>query len=121
MVDSSRLINSAHHGAPSAPAGGARGVGMRPLGIVTRNSSPDSKTPPEEVLFDSGTGEIATPRDSSKSRSERWALKSVVNRLLPNSRTSKCMVLRAPVQVLVYYLLRFVAVGNTTNRFIMVL
>ena len=58
MVDSSRFINSAHHGAPSAPAGGARGVGMRSLGIVTKNSSPDAKTPPEEVLFDSGTGEI---------------------------------------------------------------
>lgn len=76
----------------------ARRYALQSVGIVTKNSSPDAKTPPEEVLFDSGTGEIATPKDASKSRSERWALKSVVNRLLPNSRTSKCMVLRAPVQ-----------------------
>lgn len=98
MVDSSRFINSAQRGGECASAGGTHGVGVRPLGIVTKNSSPAQNSASKELVFDSGTGEISTPKDSSKCRSERWALKSVVNRLLPNSRTSKCMVLRAPVQ-----------------------
>ncbi len=98
MVDSGRFINSAQRGGECASAGGVRGVEVRPLGIVTKNSSPDRNSASKELIFDSGTGEISTPKDSAKSRSERWALKSVVNRLLPNSRTSKCMVLRAPVQ-----------------------
>lgn len=97
IIDSKCSV-ACEKGVGGASAGGTSHGFRAPLGIVTRNSSPDSKTPPEEVLFDSGTGEIATLRDSSKSRSERWALKSVVNRLLPNSRTSKCMVLRAPIQ-----------------------
>ena len=98
MVDSSRFINSAQRGGECASAGGTHGVGVRPLGIVTKNSSPAQNSASKELVFDSGTGQISTPKDSSKCRSERWALKSVVNRLLPNSRTSKCMVLRAHVQ-----------------------
>ncbi len=98
MIHQIHNINSAQRDAERAPAGGAMGVGVRPLGIVTKNSSPDHKKAPEEVLFDSVTGEISTPKDAAKSRAERWALKSVVNRLLPASKTSKCMVLRAPVQ-----------------------
>jgi hypothetical protein len=77
-------------------AGGGAVIGGRPLGIVTKNSSPSQLAPAE---FDLSTGEIlSTPRDPSKVRSERWALKSIVDRLLPASRTSKCMVLRAPVR-----------------------
>ncbi|MGI2002405.1 hypothetical protein, partial [Shewanella frigidimarina] len=34
---------------------------------------------------------------SQLSRANRWALKSVVNKLLPDIRTSKCMVFRAPL------------------------
>lgn len=63
----------------------------RPLGIVTKNSA----TPPLDA-FDPDTGEVLA-RTSQSSRAERWALKSVVNRLLAGDRVSKCMVLRAPV------------------------
>lgn len=73
------------------------------LGIVTRTSSP-----PEQYLLDKNTGEMVAydfgsdgfmklVKTSQQCRAERYALKSVVNRLLPDSRTSKCMVLRAPM------------------------
>ena len=64
----------------------------RPLGIVTKKSA----TFPEQVTFDPATGEI-TDRSTQSARAERWALKSVVNRLLSGDRVSKCMVLRAPI------------------------
>lgn len=64
----------------------------RPLGIVTEKSA----TFPEQVTFDPATGEI-TDRSPQSARAERWALKSVVNRLLSGDRVSKCMVLRAPI------------------------
>lgn len=64
----------------------------RPLGIVTKKSA----TFPEQVTFDPATGEI-TDRSPQSARAERWALKSVVNRLLSGDRVSKCMVLRAPI------------------------
>lgn len=71
-----------------------------PLGIVTRNSSP-------AVFVDHETGEIHTlgrNKDGSyrpiltpeQSRAKRWARKSVANRLLPESRVSKCMNWRRP-------------------------
>lgn len=68
------------------PRGDGRGA---PLGIVTKTASPSS--------FDPATGEIldASPQTS---RAGRWAIKAVANRLLPTSRTAKCMVLRAPIQ-----------------------
>ena len=73
----------------------------RPLGIVTKNSSP-------AVFVDHETGEIHTlgrNKDGSyrpvltpeQSRAKRWARKSVANRLLPGSRVSKCMNWRRPV------------------------
>ena len=72
----------------------------RPLGIVTKNPA----TPLWDPYFDpvSGegidreTGELLA-RSPQASRAERWALKSVVNRLLSGDRVSKCMVLRAPI------------------------
>ena len=81
-------------------AGSRDAAASRPLGIVTKNYV----TPPSthEILsgewdaFDKETGEILT-RTPQASRAERWALKSVVNRLLPGDRVSKCMVLRAPI------------------------
>ncbi len=42
-------------------------------------------------------GFVKLVKTSQQSRAERFALKSVANRLLPDSRTSKCMVLRAPL------------------------
>lgn len=81
-------------------AGSRDAAASRPLGIVTKNYV----TPPSthEILsgewdaFDKETGEILT-RTPQASRAERWALKSVANRLLPGDRVSKCMVLRAPI------------------------
>lgn len=72
-------------------------VAERPLGIVTENSA----TPPilelhQGDLVDASTGEILT-RTPQAARAERWALKSVVNKLLSGDRVSKCMVLRAPI------------------------
>lgn len=64
-------------------------VAGRPLGIVTKTSSPDSP-----VDFETGEILFHTP---ASARAGRWAIKSVVNRLLPTSRTAKCMVLRAPI------------------------
>lgn len=77
-----------------APAGVRAATG--PLGIVTRNSSPQDPRALQADGCDPETGEILTP-NPQLARANRWALKSVVNKLLPGSRTSKCMVLRAPV------------------------
>lgn len=62
---------------------------VAPLGNIAKTYSPDG--------FDPETGEVTTP-NPQLSRANRWALKSIVNKLLPDSRTSKCMVLRAPVE-----------------------
>lgn len=70
----------------SSPVSGA------PLGIVTKNYV----TPLPVGAFDRETGEVLS-RTPQSARADRWALKSVVNRLLPGERVSKCMVLRAPV------------------------
>lgn len=42
------------------------------------------------------TGEMRQVQDPRQTRWERYALKAVVNRLLPTSRTSKCMRWRVP-------------------------
>jgi len=72
-------VRSAH----TQPSEGGR------LGIVTKTPSPDSPV-------DFETGEVLG-QTSATARAGRWAIKSVVNRLLPVSRTAKCMVLRAPI------------------------
>lgn len=82
------------------------------LGIVTKTSSPPSNSPDLQATYSLDTGEI-TPVEPAASngicvskyryqyngqigRSKRFALKSVVNDLMPGSRTSKCMRFRAP-------------------------
>lgn len=88
---------------PLPPLGGCGESAQSPLGIVTKTTSP-----PQQYFTDTSTGEmipyeldhqgfVKLVKTSQQSRAERFALKSVVNRLLPDSRTSKCMVLRAPV------------------------
>lgn len=91
------------------------GARSGPLGIVTKTTSPPTPVcvSPSEVV-DTETGEVfslsdfkfrlvdgcVTPSVSDcfqHARASRWGLKSVVNKLLPDIRTSKCMVLRAPV------------------------
>lgn len=81
------------------------GPGEGPLGIY-------AKTDSAQEVVDEQTGEITRfkldPRtreyvqdvDPRQFRWERFALKSVVNRLLPTSRTSKCMRWRVPKQSL---------------------
>ena len=77
-----------------------------PLGIVTKNSSPPQ---PNTMDFTLDTGEILTCRQNKdlslsivkspqQARAERWALKSVVNKIMPSSRTAGCMRLIAPVK-----------------------
>lgn len=77
-----------------------------PLGIVTKNSSPPQ---PMTIDFTLGTGEILQCRQNKdlslsivkspqQARAERWALKSVVNKIMPNSRTAGCMRLLAPIK-----------------------
>lgn len=93
-----------------------------PLVTVTKTSSPLMpdllrKSQPSTVTIegkstsfftDTDTGEI-TPyhfgknglikvdKLPSQARAQRWALKSVVNKMLPSSRTAKCMRLLAPI------------------------
>lgn len=94
---------------------GSNRSNLAALGTVTKTTSPLTPTgvlSPE--IIDPCTGEIfqlpetgfqvkndiLTPSDfhmSQLSRANRWALKSVVNKLLPDIRTSKCMVFRAPL------------------------
>ena len=77
-----------------APSRGVRASG--PLGIVTKTYSPEEPRGLQPDAVDPDTGEITDPSPQS-ARANRWALKSVVNRLLPGAKTSKCMVLRAPI------------------------
>ena len=91
-----RVVRAAHPRTatgPTATAGGA------PLGIYAKTHSPPSGADPE-------TGEVAgdSRRDHRQLRAERWALKSMANRLLPRDhRTTKCHRWRVPkleIQVL---------------------
>lgn len=73
-----------------------------PLGIVTKNSSPYqfvtiNSTAEAIPIEQQKDGSLRIVKLPEQARAERWALKSVVNRLLPNSRTSKCMVYRQPL------------------------
>ncbi|MGL6348255.1 MAG: hypothetical protein ACRC2U_00035, partial [Aeromonas sp.] len=72
------------------------GFGGAPLGNTTKNSSPQYSRGLQPDGFDQNTGEVTTI-DPQLARANRWALKSVVNRILPDTRTAKCMVYRAPI------------------------
>ena len=85
-----------------APSGeGSRlreGPGAVPLGIYAKT---EASQQPWGFQVDQATGEILdAPADPKRHRAERFALKSVVNRLLPTSRTSKCCRWRVPKQAL---------------------
>lgn len=71
------------------------------LGIVTKTTSPHFEivSGDGEVLkFDHReNGTLKPVADPHKTRALRWQMKSVVNRLLPESRTSKCHLFRAPL------------------------
>ena len=89
------------------PGRAARG-GDAALGIYAKNASAPaqprgtafiSTTPDGEILKlhqDKTNGPLRLVNDPRHSRWERYALKSIVNRLLPTSRTSKCMRWKLP-------------------------
>lgn len=89
------------NGDPAGVARDARSAHGRPrtggsLGNTAKTSSPEENRGSQPDDFDLETGEVTTP-NPQLARANRWALKSIVNKLLPDSRTSKCMVQRAPV------------------------
>lgn len=101
--------SGARDGARAARA--IRAADEAPLGMYAKFASAPAKSPqnPYETRFSVITdeGEIlsllqrknASPvvvADPRQARFERFSLKSVVNRLLPNSRTSKCMRWKVP-------------------------
>lgn len=68
----------------------------QPLGIYAKT---EATALARAFQVDQATGEILdAPADPKRFRAERYALKSVVNRLLPTSRTSKCCRWRIPKQ-----------------------
>lgn len=74
------------------------GPGPGPLGIYAKT---EAKALAWGFQVDQETGEILdAPADPKRHRAQRFALKSVVNRLLPTSRTSKCCRWRVPKQSL---------------------
>lgn len=84
------------------------GFGVASLGIYAKTSSAPQNGPSGTVGIDTETGEVFEIRTDGKgkilppkktpeqSRAEAFALKSVVNGLLPKSRISKCMKWRVP-------------------------
>lgn len=82
-------------------SGGVQEPPERPLGIYAKTASAMELLCSEtgEVLRfvrNERTQEYEPEYDPRKVRAERFALKSVVNRLLPKSRTSKCSRWRVP-------------------------
>ena len=74
------------------------GPGEAPLGIYAKT---EAKALARAFQVDQETGEILDHiEDPKRHRAQRFALKSVVNRLLPTSRTSKCCRWRVPKQAL---------------------
>lgn len=63
------------------------------LGIVIGNSIPEDPRGLQAGCF--SVEPVADPHKLA--RANRWALKSIANKLLPGSMTAKCMVWRAPV------------------------
>lgn len=94
--------------------GSSRGksAGDASLGIYAKTEAATSKPPLTKAIIDSDTGEIllfdlveTKERDGYEliahttpqlARARRYALKSVVNKILPSSRTAKCMRWRLP-------------------------
>ena len=100
---------SRHQGRRGPRASGEAPPADAPLGIYAKtDSAPLGKSTKFVEAVDRETGEITsfsvegeTPKvvvTPQSARVERFALKSVVNRLLPKSRTSKCMRWRVPKQ-----------------------
>lgn len=75
----------------------AGAAGGRPLGIVTKNSSPQHPRGLQAGQYDPNTGEVL--HVGRTALATRWALKAVVNNIFSQGhRTCHCHVYRAPVQ-----------------------
>lgn len=99
-----RAEPQAHIGAADARLGEAPSLGIKgrtPASHVRRGLQTIDRTPETVIAVDHETGEIvrfSVTRDGKLTelktpqqvRAERWALKSVVNRLFPKSETAKC-------------------------------
>lgn len=101
IIDEVSWCCNNRNGAPAESARDARSAHARaraggPLGNTTKTYSPQDPRGLQADGFDPDTGEITEP-NPQLARANRWALKSVVNKLLPDSRTSRCMVQRAPL------------------------
>lgn len=88
-------ISVSCHGKDNGPAfpggGAATGQGGGVLGIYAKYSA----APPAALKTDLETGEIANAGyDPRMARFERFALQSAVRRLVPDSRTAKCLRFR---------------------------
>lgn len=87
---------------PFSPRSGEDGLELCHLGIDTKtSSSPLLSTTYKPSFFRPDTGEGVYFEEvvtSQTRRSTRWAYKSVVNKLMPRSRTSQCMNFRHAVQ-----------------------
>ena len=86
-------------------SGGVQHPTERPLGIYAKTDSAfeviDEQTGEiTRYKLDEKTREYVQELDPKRFRAERYALKSVANRLLPTSRTSKCCRWRVPKQSL---------------------
>lgn len=91
------------------PFQGVGGVEKQAPLVYTQNNAPSLSdglfSVPDNVYIENGkltiidkdTGEVLTEKTPNP-RAERWALKSVVNKLMPKSRTSKCHRWRIPTQ-----------------------
>lgn len=95
----------ASQAAPLPPEGGCGAGAAAPLVTVTRTASP-YKAPEQYIVDHTGEmigysitnkGDLKPDKPSHQTRAYRWALKSVVNKILPATRTAACMRLLAPV------------------------
>lgn len=97
----------ATHAAGDARSAPKQRGAVGPLGTDAKTPSPEAQSAsqgPLYTLHDKETGEVFLMQNGrlvvtpQQARANRWALKSVVNKLLPESRTAACMRLRAPIQ-----------------------
>lgn len=84
-------------GGSGAPAGASLGIYTKRYSAPSGTIGIDEETGEVIQLRTDGKGNVLTPsRTPEQTRAERFALKSVVNKLLPDSRMAKCYRQRAP-------------------------
>lgn len=81
---------------PGVSSGGSLGIYAKTHSAPSGTHGIDQETGEVFNLRTNGRGDVSIQKNPEQNRWERWALKSVVNKLLPTSRTSKCMRWRRP-------------------------